>query len=316
MSLTRAGLAGIGRGRTKRFSWSPLFMIESILKLLDFPTGARGGEAAKAGRLKGEPDEARGDWQVFRIGTWGELVPSLLPALPLESVLSLCFLAGELPFLPTSKLWCKSLFLGEMKLDSRGSIPGDMEWDADMLGKDRLSRPDPGVPLISILIRCMSGMIWLELMMDCGPTSDLIRAGTAVIGIIFWLPGRYEDILGTLPRDPRCSVLILLGPEFLDPPPVCEGNGIVAAVQVSVTGHNSLLTRVTPVVGWVLMRLGPLPTCVLVLIRLGGWAGRGLLSNLVPSQDWIWKMGFLLGKELILDTNDSSLEACLIRSIS
>ena len=52
---------------------------------------------------------------------WGEWVPPSLPALlPLESVLSLCFFAGE-PFSSP----CSSLFRGEMKCGSPGLAASD-----------------------------------------------------------------------------------------------------------------------------------------------------------------------------------------------
>lgn len=60
-------------------SLSSLLMMESMLKLLDLEAMGLGGELATMGRWNGE--------LVLRCGEFEPPSPSLLPALPLESVL-------------------------------------------------------------------------------------------------------------------------------------------------------------------------------------------------------------------------------------
>ncbi len=139
-----AGLAGTAIGLTGLEGvCSSLLMMESMLKLLDLAAGLGGDGAAEGCRewrwLNGDADAALdGDW-LFNLNDakwWcGELAPppppppSLLPPLPLESVLNLCFLEAGDPF---SRPCSSSLFLGDVKLDSApppnvtGECPNDL----------------------------------------------------------------------------------------------------------------------------------------------------------------------------------------------
>ncbi len=119
---------------------------------------------------------------------------------------------------------------------------------------------------ISTLTRCRSGEIRLaDERIDGLGLSDLIRAIVGVMGSVlgdcWWGENCSEAaaadtgiggcrVAGIPTIDGRGSAewaFFVLEWEPL-PPPECDGDafGMVAAVHVSVTGHSSLFTRVTP----------------------------------------------------------------------
>ena len=279
-----------------------LLMMESMLKLLDLAAGL-GGDAAAAAAIaavaaaeetsgwrcpNGEADDAlAGDClSVAATATgWGELAPpSLLPPLPLESVLSRCLLAEGEPFSRP----CRSLFLGEMKCswESPTTIAAEEEGGVEprLMGLVDMARGRlmPGAAPISTFTLCMSGEMRVEetMVLEAEVASDLILASVGVMGSVLLdaaaaaamaaaaeLPpawcmatgGRCGDSdSGRRPSrlEERSEVAEDAGDAADaddDDFDLCleefwdaEGLGMVAAVHVSVTGNSSLFTLVTP----------------------------------------------------------------------